>query len=499
MPGRHIPVQQRNLFMSLKDTKGMGTAAARSGFSRSSGYRVAHAGADWQPPREHPRRGRRRPDPLAGIFDEELVPRLEGDSSLRACDLYEKLLEDNPELGPGVRRTLERRVRAWKLAHGPDQEVFFRQEKVAGRQGISDFTSASSLGITLAGEPPDHLLYHFRMPWSGFAYVEPVLGGESFARLSQGLEHALWELGGVPEEHRTDSLSAAFRNLAKGAREDLTERYRELCDFYGMEPTRNNRGMAHENGAIESPHGHLKKALAAALTLRGSRDFESLEAYCRFLAEIVARANARRRERIDTERKLLRPLPAAPRNAPRQVPVSVGKSGGFVYDKVFYTVPSRLKGHRLKARVYPDRLELVANGVHLETVPRVRYPQARAVINYRHVIGSLKKKPMALARWIHRDGLFPREEYRICHDMAREQRGDREACRLSVKLLALAHEANCEAALAEALRPILEAGQLPDADKCIQRFAPRRDKLPQLQIRRGRLEGYAALVRESKP
>ena len=137
--------------------------------------------------------------------------------------------------------------------------------------------------------------------------------------------------------------------------------------------------------------------------------------------------------------------------------------------------------------------------LHLETVPRVRYAQARAVINYRHVIGSLKKKPMALARWIHRDGLFPREEYRICHDMAREQRGDREACRLTVKLLALAHEANCEAVLAEALRPILAAGQLPDADECIQRFAPRPGKLPQLRIRRGRLEGYAALVRESKP
>ena len=133
--------------MSLKDTKGTETAAARAGFSRSTGYRVGQAGSDWQPPLERPRRGRRRPDPLAGIFEEELVPLLIADASLRAFDLYEYLMGLHPELGPGVRRTLERRVHAWKLAHGSDQEVFFQQEKVAGRRGISDFTRLPSDGV----------------------------------------------------------------------------------------------------------------------------------------------------------------------------------------------------------------------------------------------------------------------------------------------------------------------------------------------------------------
>ena len=266
-----------------------------------------------------------------------------------------------------------------------------------------------------------------------------------------------------------------------------------------MEPTRNNRGAPHENGAIESPHGHLKKALDAALTLRGSRDFESPKAYGRFIAEEVARANTRRRTKIDAERKLLRPLPEVPPGRPREARVSVGTSGGFVHEKVFYTVPSRLVGHRMLARVYNDRLELFANGVHQATVPRVRYAQARRVINYRHIIPSLKKKPMALARWVHRDGLFPREEFRICHDMAREQRGEREACKLSVALLALAHEANCEAALARAIRPTLEAGQLPDAAECIQRFAPRPGTLPEVRVERGRLEGYRSLLQEPNP
>ena len=477
--------------MSVKDRSCVEIASARAGFSCATGYRIA--GSSWVAAFDRPRRSRRRPDPLAEMFEEELVPLLVSYPELRAVDLFHKLQADHPDLDAGVRRTLERRVRAWKLSHGPDQEIFFQQEKIAGRQGISDFTVASSLGVTIAGEPLDHLLYHFRMPWSGFAYVEPVLGGESFQALAEGLEHALRELGGVPAEHRTDSLSAAFCNLEADAKEDLTTRYRALCAEYGMEPTRNNRGAAHENGAIESPHGHLKKALEAALALRGSRDFESSAAYRRFLAEQLARANARRRPQIDAERKLLRPLPRILPGGFQEVSVSVGRSGGFVHEKVFYTVPSRLRGHSMRARVYNDRLELFASGVHQVTVPRARYAQARRVINYRHIIASPKKKPAALARWVHRDGLFPREEYRICHDMALERLGEREACKLSVKLLALAHEANCEAALAQAIRPILEAGQLPDAVPYIQRFAPRPGSLPEVRVQKGRLESYGNL------
>jgi len=118
--------------------------------------------------------------------------------------------------------------------------------------------------------------------------------------LAEGLQNALWALGGVPQQHRTDSLSAAFRNLTREAQEDLTQRYEALIAHYGMEPTRNNPGVAHENGAIESAHGHLKKAVADALLLRGSRDFSDLAAYRRFPARALgagtpATASASRR------------------------------------------------------------------------------------------------------------------------------------------------------------------------------------------------------------
>src|SRR3954465_8286743 len=167
----------------------------------------------------------------------------------------------------------------------------------------------AGLGITIAGEPFDHRLYHFRLAFSGFEHAHVVLGGESFVALAEGLQNALWTLGGVPEQHRSDSLSAAFRNLDTDAKEDLTLRYEAFCTHYGMTPTRNNPGVAHENGSIESSHGHLKKALEDAMLLRGSRDFDDLNSYRGFIDEIVGRRNANNRKRIELERPMLIALP----------------------------------------------------------------------------------------------------------------------------------------------------------------------------------------------
>ena len=155
--------------------------------------------------------------------------------------------------------------------NGADREVIFRQEHPPGRMGLSDFTDVADLGVTIAGELLDHRLYHFRLPFSGFEHAHVVLGGESFVALADGLQNALWALGGVPEQHRSDSLSAAFRNLDADAREDLTTRYEAFCVHYGLRPTRNNPGISHENGAIESAHGHLKRTIGHALLLRRAR------------------------------------------------------------------------------------------------------------------------------------------------------------------------------------------------------------------------------------
>ena len=480
--------------MTLKKTHSIDVAAAKAGFSRATGYRLA---AEPRETEEKKPRGRRRPDPLADVFDSVVVPILEENPEIRPVGVFESLMGSHPELGPGVRRTLERRIRIWRAEHGEEKDVIFRQKHEPGRQGLSDFTRMGALGVRVAGAPLDHMLYHFRLAWSGFAHAHVVLGGESFTALAEGLQDALWHLGGAPREHRTDSLSAAFRNLDKDAAEDITRRYGALCEHYGMEPTRNNRGVAHENGSIEGPHGHLKRAIADALALRGSSDFEDLDAYRAFIAGVVGRANAHRSKAIEAERAALLDLPGGRTVDYQLISVKVGKSSGFVLRRVFYTVPSRLIGHRLGARVYDDRLELFLSGTHLLTLPRGHAgapgPNVH-VVNYRHVIHSLKKKPMALMNLVYRDELFPREAYRRCFEAALERLGERQACRLAVGLLALAHEENCEAELAFEIDRALDAGRLPDLAELKGRFAPRRGKMPSVDVARPHLAGYGTLL-----
>jgi hypothetical protein len=293
--------------MSYRLTLSPEAAAARAGFSTATAYRIED---DPRLPsqRKEPR-GRRRPDPLAPYWDSEIVPMLKAAPGIRVIGVLEELRRRHPDLNPNVRRTLERRINAWRALHGPERDVIFRQEYEPGRLGLSDFTDASALKITIAGQPLNHRFYHFRLAFSGFEHAHVVLGGESFAALAEGLQNALWALGGVPKEHRSDSLSAAFRNLTADAQQDLTQRYQGLMRHYGMEPSRNNAGIAHENGSIESAHGHLKQALEDALLLRGTRDFADLDAYRAFVDCGVGRRNANNRKRIELERAALGPLP----------------------------------------------------------------------------------------------------------------------------------------------------------------------------------------------
>ena len=176
-----------------------------------------------------------------------------------------------------------------------------------------------------------------------------MLGGESFVALAEGLQNALWALGQAPLQHCSDSLSAASRNLDNDTRQDQTRRNEALCAHYRVEPTRNNRGLAHDNGSIESPHGHLKRAVEDALLLRGPRDFDTLEAYRRFIDEVVGRRNARNRKRLDLERPERQALPAHRTTDYEETIVTVTSTSGFTLRKVFYSVPSRLIGHRCGA------------------------------------------------------------------------------------------------------------------------------------------------------
>src|SRR5580704_13099655 len=483
------------LYMIYRHSKDATLAAAKSGFSRATGYRIEDDPR--LPSQKKAPRGRRRPDPLAEVWDGEIVPILKSAPGIRAIAVLEEIRRRHPEIDTGIRRTLERRMRTWRALVGPELDVIFRQEHEPGRLGLSDFTDTSVLGVTVSGVVLGHRLYHFRLAFSGFEHAHVVLGGESFVALAEGLQNALWALGGAPREHRSDSLSAAFRNLNRAAREDLTSRYDALCLHYGMQPSRNNRGVAHENGSIESPHGHLKSAIRDALLLRGSANFPDLESYRRFIDEILSRKNARNERRITAERARLQPLPAQRTCDYEDTSVVVTSSGGFTLKRVFYTVPSRLVGHRLRVKLYDDRLELHIGATRLLTLVRGRPgPNGKHghIVDYRHVIHALRRKPMALLNLVYRDQLFPREAYRHTFERLREQHSDRQACKIMVELLSLAHDRACEAELAAMLTEHLEADRLPDLAVLRVHFAPDPAHLPEVCVNLVSLSVYETLT-----
>ena len=481
--------------MTFRQTDGPAVSAAKASISTATAYRFEQ---DHRPPSAKPApRGRRRPDPLVTFFDAEVVPMLVAAPELRAVAIFEEMQRRHPDLPHGVRRTLERRIRAWRALHGANQEVIFRQIHEPGRMGLSDFTDMAELGVTIAGVRLEHRLYHFRLAYSGFAHAHVILGGESYVALAEGLQNALWALGGAPHEHRSDSLSAAFRNLDSDAREDLTRRYDALCLHYGMEPTRNNRGVAHENGSIESSHGHLKKTVEDALLLRGTRDFDNLPSYRLFIDEIISRKNAHHAKRIAAERIVLQQLPGQRTCDYEETIVTVTSSGGFTLKKVFYTVPSRLIGHRLRVRLYDDRLELFIGASLLMTLTRgraVAHGKHAHVVDYRHVIHALRRKPMALLNLVYRDQLFPRDAYRLTFDRLLENLPEKVACRLMVDLLALAHDRGCEADLAVQLNADLAAAAVPDIAILRARFAPDPSSLPEVVVHLTPLIAYEALL-----
>jgi hypothetical protein len=481
--------------MKLRDTQTPSIAGAKAGFSTATAHlleKKRHLRPGEKPPRE-----RRRPDPLIDIWDSEIVPLLRAAPGLRSVAIIEEMNRRYPGIYLGTRRTMERRIRGWRGGDGPEQEVIFRQIHEPGRMGLSDFTDMADLAITVAGEPLDHRLYHFRLVYSGFEHAHVVLGGESYVALAEGLQNALWALGGAPAQHRSDSLSAAYRNLDNDARVDLTTRYDALCAHYGMEPTRNNTGVAHENGSIESAHGHLKKTVEDSVLMRGSRDFADLAAYRRFIDELSGRHNAKRGARIDIERATLQELPGRRTVDFEETIVTVTSSSGFVLRKVFYSTPSRLIGHRLRVRLYDDRLDVYLGATLQMTMPRGRALPNGAhdhVVDYRHLIHSLRRKPMALMGLVYRDKLFPRQAYRRTFDVLVATVSARAACRTMVDLLALAHDRACEAELAERLTRDLDAGILPDITVLRRVFTPDAAALPAIVVTYMPLSAYDELA-----
>src|SRR5215208_3499033 len=229
-------------------------AAARAGMHPNTARKYTRAGK-LPSQLKQPRTYRTRSDPFADDWP-WVQAHLERDSAVQAQTLFA----------------------LWRAQHGPEKEVMFAQIHHPGRQAQSDFTHMTDLAITLAGQPFPHLLYHLVLTYSNIEAVQ-ICFSESFESLADGIESCLWQIGGVPEQHRTDNLSAAIHQLDADGRKDFTARYTALMNHYAMQPSTNNPGVAHENGDVEQAHHRFKQALDQALRVRGSRDFPDRASY----------------------------------------------------------------------------------------------------------------------------------------------------------------------------------------------------------------------------
>lgn len=427
---------------------------------------------------------RTRTDPFADVWC-QLQEMLEQDHGLEAKTLMQWLLEQYPDRFRQTHlRTLQRRVCQWRALHGPGKEIFFPQDIRPGKQSQSDYTWCNELGITIAGEPFKHLLYHFMLPYSCWKFAS-IAFSESFQSLSEGYAAAVTELGGIAPEHRTDNLAAA---VPIGETKVFQKCWKDFLSHYGASPSTNNAYQSNENGSIEKSNHLLKRALDQRLRLRGSRDFVSRSAYEDFFQSLVERRNRDRKVRLCEELRLLQELPRRDWNAPQeQLFVSVRPWSTVSILRSLHSVPSRLVGAKLRAIVYAERIELYFGKNLVQEMPKVR--PGESSINYRHMIAHLVRKPGAFKNYKYRDELFPSAIYRKTFDcLEAAGRDDKEY----LKILSTA-ALDGESLVETALSLLMEMKQIPSVE-AVKELLVTKHVVPNVTIMMPKLSVYDGLL-----
>jgi hypothetical protein len=445
--------QVRRLKRLSKTEKTQELAAAKAGMDVKTARRYLQDGG--LPSEMKTDRGwRTRTDPFDEVW-EGIRKQIQANPGLEAKTLFEALQRQSPgKFGDGQLRTLQRRIKNWRATDGPGKEVFFAQQHVPGRLGQSDFTYMNELGITIARQSFPHMLYHFVLTYSNWEDVTPCYS-ESFESLSDGLQNAVWELGGVPLQHQTDRLTTAVNNNCD--EKEFQSRYQALMRHYRLEPLKIQAGKANENGDVEQRHHRLKRAVDQALLLRDSRDFASISEYKEFLRALMGQLNAGRRDRLRVEMQYLRTLPDSRLDSCKRVNARVD-SGSLIYvDRNTYSVNSRLIGEHVEARLSADTVEVWYGGQKVEDMPRLR-GRSKHRIDYRHIIDWLVRKPGAFENYRYREDLFPTSRFRMVWDALREHAPLRSHKHYLEILQVAAQEG--EAKVDEALRYLLEQGEI---------------------------------------
>jgi hypothetical protein len=392
------------------------TAADAAGMSDRSARKYLKSG---QLPQEmakiHDWRTRR--DPFETVW-EQIVELIKNNPGLEAKTIFAYLQRQKPgEYQDGQLRTLQRRMKQWRATQGPAKEVFFPQVHTPGNLSESDFTHMNSLGVTIRGETFNHLLYHFVLTYSNWEDATIVFS-ESFESLSAGYQAAVWRVGGTAKKHRTDRMSAAVNKDCNP--EKFTNRYSALLRHYAVEPQRTNPASGNENGDVEQRHYRLKNAIAQALMLRGSRDFDTRREYEEFLRGILDQLNSGRQKRLDEELALFGRLPLRKLDDYTNEDATVSPSSTIHIQHNTYSVHSRLIGERVKIKVYVEHLEVWYAQHKVEHLPRLR-GESKYRIDYRHIIDWLVRKPGAFEDYRYKSEMFPSSHFRMAYDQLKRQ------------------------------------------------------------------------------
>lgn len=432
----------------------LGKAAMKAGMDRKTARKYV-AGGKMPSEMKAPRDWRTRPDPFVEHWP-EVQARLEAMPELEAKTLFEVLCEEHPDrYADGQLRTLQRRVKAWRAAKGPDQDVVLGQRHRAGEAAQTDFTSTAELGVTIAGQAFVHLLCVLVLPYSNWQWATVCLS-ESLAALRRGVQRALFQLGRVPQHHQTDNSTAATHRIPDGEKGFIDGRKRPFNDGYlammrhfGMTPRTTEVAAKEQNGDVEAGHGALKRRLEQALLLRGSRDFDDREAWQAFVDQVVRKANQRRGPRVAEELAVMRRLDVSRLPEFVEDTAQVSEWSTIRIQHNAYSVPSRLIGEELRVHLYEDRLEVYFGDDLQLACERLRGRNGHR-IDYRHVIWSLVRKPGGFARYVYREEMFPSLVFRRVYDAIQTPHhgtaGDLEYLRI-LHLAASTMQADVEAAL----------------------------------------------------
>jgi len=423
------------------------------------------------------RHWRTRQDGFAEAWP-EIREQLKANPGLEAKTIFAALQRQYPErFADGQLRTLQRRIKQWRASEGPAQEVYFVQEHRAGELCESDFTHLTELKITIGGQLFPHMLYHFVLTYSNWE-TGTICPSESFASLSEGLQNALWALGGVPPLHRTDRMTAAVNNLTEQA--EFQKNYEALLRHYGMEGRKIQTGQPNENGDIEQRHYRFQRALDQALLLRGNREFATVEEYRAFLCKLFDQLNGGRKQRLAEEMEQLRPLPNRRVESAKRARVRVNSGSLIAVGRNSYSVNSRLIGEIVEARMFSDHLEIWYSGQKVDQFPRL-HGRTNYRVDYRHIIDWLVRKPGAFANYRYREHLFPCSQFRMAYDLLKEVMPNR-CDRRYLQILEVAAKEG-EARVEDALRLLLasESGKQTIADKeAFEQFLKRCGQAPEI-------------------